>query len=114
MVNRGPLRSVDVFTYAFSRSVTVSGAVVVEPPSAQLTREEESSHTGNHGGGDPLEAPELQTRPAQQDRGPQRRRERGGADPEGGWCYHGQRGQVHPRRCIHQHIMTINALSTLR
>lgn len=94
------------FTYASSRSVTVSGAVV-KLPSAQLTREEESAHTGNHGGGDPLEAPELQTRPAQQDRGPQRRRERGGADPEGGWGYHGQRGQVH------EHIMTINALSTL-
>lgn len=69
---------------------------------AQLTREEESSsHGGNqgknsHGGGDPLEASELQTRPAEQDRGPQRQREHGRADPERGWRYHGQRGQVQP------------------
>lgn len=66
---------------------------------AQLTWEEESSHGGNqgknsHGGGDPFEASELQTRPAKQDRGPQRQCEHGRADPEGGWRHHGQRGQV--------------------
>jgi len=90
LINRGPSRSVDV-SRAFSRSVTVSDAVAVEP----LERSADSLEAQNHGGGDPLEAPELQTRPAQQDRGPQRRRERGGADPEGGRGYHGQRGQVH-------------------
>lgn len=80
---------------------------------AQLTREEESSHRGSqgknsHGGGDPFEASELQTRPSKQDRGPQRQREHGRADPERGWRYYGQRGQVHApdSQCIHEHFMT--------